>query len=391
MSKPRISPRKFSEKIALLEKKESEINAEFEKILREVEETTRAKSHHIKPVASHKRRASVRTHRDAPYYDTSFAFEQAPTTSYAAPNSGEMSSTLLGVASMSTINPNQAQVQPLPPPTALDVPNIKIFTTDGYDTQQQIYQETFAKSGGTISGSHSMPNISNFDSDIYSFGQVQQEPRMSRYNATQSGSGHRLSVCSNRSQGDSSMQWLSDASPMNNPQLQQRRSTIAINPDHQQLSAPSHQSFGAGSMMYANSTNTLSDTSVWAADSSRQYRSSSQLSRSFSNIQVDNSRSYFSQGYDQQQQQHQQPSFGSPARSCHNEMPYNPITRSVSYNNFQPSFNSSSQSQQQPTLISTSSSSNQNQNRLVSHGDTDNIGGNCNCYECYTLRYYPDT
>ena len=42
MSKPRGSPRKFSEKIALLNKKEAEATAEFEKILKEVEETTRA-------------------------------------------------------------------------------------------------------------------------------------------------------------------------------------------------------------------------------------------------------------------------------------------------------------------------------------------------------------
>lgn len=42
MSRQRSSPRKFSEKIALLNKKEAEHNAEFEKIIKEVEETTRA-------------------------------------------------------------------------------------------------------------------------------------------------------------------------------------------------------------------------------------------------------------------------------------------------------------------------------------------------------------
>lgn len=42
MSKSRGSPRKFSEKIALLCKKEAEGNAEFERIIKEVEETTRA-------------------------------------------------------------------------------------------------------------------------------------------------------------------------------------------------------------------------------------------------------------------------------------------------------------------------------------------------------------
>lgn len=42
MSKSRGSPRKFSEKIALLEKKEAEANAAFERIIKEVEETTRA-------------------------------------------------------------------------------------------------------------------------------------------------------------------------------------------------------------------------------------------------------------------------------------------------------------------------------------------------------------
>jgi len=42
MSKSKGSPRKFSEKIALLNKKEAEANAEFEKIIKEVEETTRA-------------------------------------------------------------------------------------------------------------------------------------------------------------------------------------------------------------------------------------------------------------------------------------------------------------------------------------------------------------
>lgn len=44
MSKSRGSPRKFSEKIALLNRKEAETNAEFEKIIKEVEETTRAPS-----------------------------------------------------------------------------------------------------------------------------------------------------------------------------------------------------------------------------------------------------------------------------------------------------------------------------------------------------------
>lgn len=44
MSRSRSSPRKFSEKIALLNKKEAEHNAEFEKIIKEVELTTRAQS-----------------------------------------------------------------------------------------------------------------------------------------------------------------------------------------------------------------------------------------------------------------------------------------------------------------------------------------------------------
>lgn len=51
MSKARGSPRKFSEKIALLNKKEAEGTAEFEKILKEVEETTRAPSQ--PPLVSH--------------------------------------------------------------------------------------------------------------------------------------------------------------------------------------------------------------------------------------------------------------------------------------------------------------------------------------------------
>lgn len=42
MSKAKQSPRKFSEKIALLNKKEAEATAAFEKIIKEVEETTRA-------------------------------------------------------------------------------------------------------------------------------------------------------------------------------------------------------------------------------------------------------------------------------------------------------------------------------------------------------------
>lgn len=42
MNRQRTSPRKFSEKIALLNKKEAEHNAEFERIIKEVEETTRA-------------------------------------------------------------------------------------------------------------------------------------------------------------------------------------------------------------------------------------------------------------------------------------------------------------------------------------------------------------
>lgn len=42
MNRPRTSPRKFSEKIALLNKKESEANAAFASIIKEVEETTRA-------------------------------------------------------------------------------------------------------------------------------------------------------------------------------------------------------------------------------------------------------------------------------------------------------------------------------------------------------------
>lgn len=42
MSKSRGSPRKFSEKIALLEKKGAETNAAFERIIKEVEQTTRA-------------------------------------------------------------------------------------------------------------------------------------------------------------------------------------------------------------------------------------------------------------------------------------------------------------------------------------------------------------
>lgn len=42
MSQSKGSPRKFAEKIALLNKKEAEANAEFEKIIKEVEETTRA-------------------------------------------------------------------------------------------------------------------------------------------------------------------------------------------------------------------------------------------------------------------------------------------------------------------------------------------------------------
>lgn len=42
MSQSKGSPRKFAEKIALLNKKQAESNAEFEKILKEVEETTRA-------------------------------------------------------------------------------------------------------------------------------------------------------------------------------------------------------------------------------------------------------------------------------------------------------------------------------------------------------------
>lgn len=41
MNKTKGSPRKFSEKIALLNKKEAEANAEFERIIKEVEETTR--------------------------------------------------------------------------------------------------------------------------------------------------------------------------------------------------------------------------------------------------------------------------------------------------------------------------------------------------------------
>lgn len=41
------SPRKFSEKIALLNKKEAEANAEFEKIIKEVEETTRAQQYDV--------------------------------------------------------------------------------------------------------------------------------------------------------------------------------------------------------------------------------------------------------------------------------------------------------------------------------------------------------
>lgn len=42
MSQSKGGPRKFAEKIALLNKKEAEANAEFEKIIKEVEETTRA-------------------------------------------------------------------------------------------------------------------------------------------------------------------------------------------------------------------------------------------------------------------------------------------------------------------------------------------------------------
>jgi len=41
MNKTRSGPRKFSEKIALLNRRQSEANAEFEKIMKEVEETTR--------------------------------------------------------------------------------------------------------------------------------------------------------------------------------------------------------------------------------------------------------------------------------------------------------------------------------------------------------------
>lgn len=42
MSKSKTSPRKFAEKIALLNKKEAEVTAEFVRIIKEVEETTRA-------------------------------------------------------------------------------------------------------------------------------------------------------------------------------------------------------------------------------------------------------------------------------------------------------------------------------------------------------------
>lgn len=161
MSKSRGSPRKFSEKIALLNRKEAETNAEFEKIIKEVEETTRAS-----PSLQYPSRASSSSSwtDDQRHIDNQLPnleqFTQYNDNVIVHDGSSLHVQQHLASPSQTSSNYDQMCIQ-----TPAGVPNIEIFPTndDSYQQQQQLVSNTNYRNdcSNPISASRSLPDIAN--------------------------------------------------------------------------------------------------------------------------------------------------------------------------------------------------------------------------------------
>lgn len=161
MSKPKGSPRKFAEKIALLNKKEAEHNAEFEKIIKEVEETTRA------PFSS--RTSSMSSwNGERPQIEEQFHPQQASFDTYSHHQQCPPLNQQHNDAQVHTQQHLQLNlpVDPMSIQTPEGVPNIEIFPIqddNNYDQQQATSNnyQTRNDCSNSINAARSLPDIAN--------------------------------------------------------------------------------------------------------------------------------------------------------------------------------------------------------------------------------------
>lgn len=156
MSKSRGSPRKFSEKIALLNRKEAETNAEFEKIIKEVEETTRAS-----PLQYPSRASSSSSWTDDQRHIDNHLPNLEQFTQYndnVIVHNGPSLHAQHHLASPSPSSYDQMSIQ-----TPAGLPNIEIFPTNDDSYQQQLVSNTNYRNdcSNPISASRSLPDIAN--------------------------------------------------------------------------------------------------------------------------------------------------------------------------------------------------------------------------------------
>lgn len=179
MSRSRTSPRKFSEKIALLNKREADTTAEFEKIIQEVEATTRAPSspryHSPTPTTNSVNWLQDNTTTSSHCTDNTITYHDGYQTSSEVqqPQFQQPNHQLHHVEIPAQQYQQQHQQQPTTSSHMGLVPNIEISHTDEdcsplyYNQQQSPHQQQVNNSitpndrSSSISAARSLPDIAN--------------------------------------------------------------------------------------------------------------------------------------------------------------------------------------------------------------------------------------
>lgn len=343
-SRPAGSPRKFSEKIALLNKKEAEGNAAFERIIKEVEQTTRAPSS-LSPYSNYTTASSwSETGPTHPLDDQHFARSpESRLTHYSTViNDHQQYNDKTAYQNLPHQVDSFRSTDHLSVQTPPGLPNIEIFPIDcnQYSPQQQPNSTNYRDDcSNPISAARSLPDIANLkvsspcqpNFGASSCNDVRLPPTGFQYNNYDTNSnlvteasprdGHQYYTAQNDHLNNSTS-WQTMAAHQHNPQPSTVQQTLGQNfyeQNHSQMVFP----------VRSNSTNAV--LSNWNHnDTLRTPRMSNNLSKS-SEVCYDNYNSNCSY---------------TPNRLGQELRVSNGIVRSNSYNDIQDvSFGSQSKSQ----------------------------------------------